>query len=94
MKIFTLSKNSFTLLAFLVSSVVLSQKEIVTEKSQKQVLQDMLKKMDENKDGKLTLGEAKGILLLNFTTLDVNKDGVLTREDLEKFELPETPTPE
>lgn len=75
-------------------SIGLSQEGKVEEPSQKKALQDMLAKMDENKDGKLTLGEAKGTLLLNFTTLDINKDGVLTKEDLEKFDLPTQPKPE
>ena len=82
-------------LALLFFSFSYAQEEVkIDEKSQKQVLIDMLHKMDENKDGKLTLGEAKGALLLNFTTLDANKDGILTKEDLEEFRLSEKPTPQ
>ncbi|NKI30383.1 hypothetical protein [Croceivirga thetidis] len=82
---------SFSIFSF---SSSLAQEDKVEKQSQKQVLKDMFEKMDENKDGKLTLGEAKGTLLLNFTTLDANKDGVLTKEDLEKFDLPNQPKPE
>lgn len=95
MKDLTTSKISLALFALLFFSFSFAQEEEkIDEKSQKQVLLDMLHKMDENKNGKLTLGEAKGTLLLNFTTLDANKDGILTREDLEEFKLSEKPTPQ
>ena len=51
-----------TILYFSLQSTVFSQEKTEEDKSQKQVLIDMLHKMDENKDGKLTLGEAKGEL--------------------------------
>jgi Ca2+-binding EF-hand superfamily protein len=42
---------------------------------------DLLSKMDTNKDGKLTLTEAKGPLKDNFAQIDKDKDGFITETE-------------
>ena len=43
---------------------------------------NMLQKMDDNKDGKLSKSEAKGKLKENFETRDTNKDGYITENEM------------
>ena len=45
--------------------------------------EELLKMMDSNKDGKISKVEAKGPLNENFDKTDKNKDGFLTKEELE-----------
>ena len=40
--------------------------------------------MDANKDGKISIIEAKGPLKQDFTQIDSNKDGFLSKEELTK----------
>ena len=46
--------------------------------------EELQKKMDTNKDGKLAKSEVKGPLLKDFDKIDLNKDGYLTKEELNK----------
>lgn len=41
----------------------------------------LLVKMDTNKDGKLSLSEATGPLKDDFSSIDTNQDGFLTKEE-------------
>lgn len=50
---------------------------------------DMIARMDSDKDGKLSESEVKGPLLENFSTIDTNKDGFITEDELEKAPRPE-----
>ncbi|PPK92527.1 ribonuclease BN (tRNA processing enzyme) [Nonlabens xylanidelens] len=43
---------------------------------------DMLKKMDSNNDGKISISEAKGNLKENFQNRDKNKDGYITQDEM------------
>ena len=43
----------------------------------------LLKEMDSNNDGKLSKDEAKGGLVDDFDRVDVNKDGFVTKEEME-----------
>ena len=44
----------------------------------------IIKQMDDNKDGKLSKNEVKGPLKEDFTNIDANNDGFLTKEELQK----------
>jgi Ca2+-binding EF-hand superfamily protein len=51
-------------------------------------ISELLKKMDTNKDGKLSKKEVKGPLKKDFLKVDANKDGFLTKVELEKMPPP------
>ena len=50
--------------------------------------EDLLTRMDENKDGKLSKSEVRGPLANHFSKIDSNKDGFITKEELEKAPKP------
>ncbi len=54
---------------------------------------DLLTQMDTNKDEKLSKPEAKGPLLNDFSKIDKNNDGFLTKEELESAPRPERGAP-
>jgi Ca2+-binding EF-hand superfamily protein len=47
-----------------------------------QIVDAILQRMDENKDGKISRAEAKGRIADNFDAIDTNKDGFLDRKEL------------
>lgn len=49
----------------------------------------IFKIMDANEDNKLSLEEAHGPLKNNFSEIDTDKDGFLTKEEVEKAPKPE-----
>jgi hypothetical protein len=49
---------------------------------------ELLKKMDANKDGKLSKKEVKGPLKHDFLKIDKNKDGFLSKAELDKMPPP------
>ncbi|MEX0314433.1 MAG: EF-hand domain-containing protein [Allomuricauda sp.] len=49
---------------------------------------ELLEKMDENEDGKISKDEAKGPLEKHFDKIDLNEDGLLTEEEFEKAPKP------
>lgn len=49
---------------------------------------EMLSKMDANKDGKLSKTEVKGPLQEQFSTVDTNQDGFLSKTELENAPKP------
>jgi len=49
---------------------------------------ELIKQMDANEDGKLSLKEVKGPLQKDFKKIDLNEDGFLTKEELEKAPKP------
>lgn len=49
----------------------------------------LLAEMDSNADGKLSKSEAKGPLQNNFSQIDTNNDGFITREELANAPKPE-----
>jgi Ca2+-binding EF-hand superfamily protein len=46
------------------------------------IVDDILRRMDTNKDGKISREEAKGMIAENFDRIDTNKDGFLDRQEL------------
>jgi Ca2+-binding EF-hand superfamily protein len=45
---------------------------------------EMMERMDTNKDGKISKDEAKGVLAENFDRIDANKDGFIDKDELTK----------
>tara|TARA_R110002073_G_scaffold72537_1_gene177255 strand:+ start:242053 stop:242346 length:294 start_codon:yes stop_codon:yes gene_type:complete len=52
---------------------------------------EIIKQMDANKDGKLSLKEVKGPLKDDFSKIDTNEDGFLSKEEIEKAPKPKRP---
>jgi Ca2+-binding EF-hand superfamily protein len=50
--------------------------------------QELLSKMDTDKDGKLSKKEIKGPLKKNFSKVDADKDGFITKAEFEKAPKP------
>ena len=50
--------------------------------------EELLKKMDKDKDGQLSENEVKGPLKDDFSKIDANKDGFITEEELKKAPKP------
>ena len=50
---------------------------------------DEIFKMDANNDGKLSKSEVKGPLQRDFSMIDTNKDGFISREELENAPKPQ-----
>src|SRR5258708_33406629 len=46
------------------------------------IVNNMLQRMDTNKDGKISKSEAQGPLAANFDRFDTNKDGFLDKTEL------------
>lgn len=57
-------------------------------------IEELFKKMDANKDEKLSKEEVKGPLKDDFTKIDTNKDGFLSKDELKKAPKPERRKPE
>ena len=53
----------------------------------------LLKKMDENEDGKLSEKEIKGPLKDHFNSVDTDEDGFISREEFDKAEKPKRRKP-
>ena len=51
-------------------------------------VEELLRHMDANEDGKLSKKEVKGPLKNDFNKVDLNEDGFLTREEIEKAPRP------
>ena len=52
-------------------------------------IEELMKQMDADKDGKLSKKEVKGPLKDDFTKIDLDKDGFITGEELKKAPKPE-----
>lgn len=50
--------------------------------------EQLLEKMDENDDGRLSLKEVKGPLADHFDQIDANEDGFITEEEFSKAPKP------
>lgn len=55
---------------------------------------ELIKEMDTDKDGKLSITEVKGPIKEDFKKIDTDKDGFLTLEELKKAPKPERKRPE
>lgn len=51
-------------------------------------IENLFKKMDTDKDGKLSKAEVKGPLKEDFDKVDANEDGFLSKEEIEKAPKP------
>ena len=58
-------------------------------RGERPTVDELIARMDNNKDGKLSKCEVDGPLLDDFSKIDNNKDGFLTKEELEKAPKPE-----
>ena len=75
----------------IMASTSCSAQENPSQKGKKQGppnIDQLLEKMDANKDGKLSYEEVKGPLKKDFETIDTNKDSFLSREELEAAPKP------
>ncbi len=59
------------------------------ERKERPTAEQLIKKMDENKDGKLSKEEVKGPLKDDFDKIDTDEDGFLSKEEIEKAPKPE-----
>lgn len=57
-------------------------------KQQRPSVEELFKMMDANEDGKLSLEEVKGPLKNDFSKVDVDENGFITKEELEKAPKP------
>jgi Ca2+-binding EF-hand superfamily protein len=51
-------------------------------------IKQILKDLDSNEDGKISLNEAKGPLKKDFKKIDTNEDGFITKKELKKAPKP------
>jgi Ca2+-binding EF-hand superfamily protein len=49
------------------------------------IVNDILRRMDKDKDGKISKKEAQGQVALNFDLIDTNKDGFVDRQELRRW---------
>ena len=76
--------------AFLTSNGVLAQERSQNRQKRKPpTFKELLKKMDANKDGKLSKKEIKGPLKDDFDRVDLNEDGFITEKEFAKAPKPE-----
>lgn len=59
------------------------------QRGQAPSVDELLAKMDTNKDGKLAKSEVKGPLLNDFAKIDTDNDGFISRAELEKAPKPQ-----
>jgi hypothetical protein len=71
--------------------------ETKTASQSKETSQDtemLMRRMDTNKDGKLSKDEVKGPLQNEFSKIDTNDDGFLSKEELESAPKPNRQRPQ
>jgi Ca2+-binding EF-hand superfamily protein len=59
----------------------LAQSQNKQERKEPPTFKELLKKMDENEDGKLSKSEIKGPLKDDFDKVDADEDGFITEEE-------------
>ena len=52
-------------------------------------VKQIMKDLDTNEDGKISLKEAKGPLKNDFKKIDINEDGFLSKKEIKKAPKPE-----
>lgn len=83
-----LKTGAFTLGFLLLGTFVSAQSTQDKKGGKKMTTTELMKKMDANKDGKLSEKEVKGSLKENFAKIDSDKDGFLSIKELEKAPKP------
>lgn len=58
------------------------------ERREPPTFEQLIEKMDENKDGKLSKAEIKGPLKKNFDKVDTNEDGFISEEEFAEAPKP------
>lgn len=84
--------NLFALLATITISY--AQPPQGQEEKKQPTIEELFKKMDTNKDGKLSKKEVKGPLKDDFAKIDLDKDGFITKKELKKAPKPKGRKPE
>lgn len=56
-------------------------------------VEEIFKQMDANKDGKLSIDEVKGPLKNDFSKIDTDGDGLITKDELQKAPKPDRNRP-
>ncbi|NQV78682.1 MAG: EF-hand domain-containing protein [Lutibacter sp.] len=72
----------------IISNISYGQSQNRQERKEPPTFKALLKKMDKNDDGKLSKEEVKGPLKDDFTKIDTDKDGFITKKELEKAPKP------
>lgn len=77
-------------LALITTNCKSKKTETTTNQEQKrgQQGQDPFAEMDKNNDGLLTKTEAKGPISRDFDKIDLDKDGIISREEFDKAPKP------
>ena len=81
---------------FGVSTIIFScaeSKPVAETAKTSQDTEMLMRRMDTNKDGKLSKDEVKGPLQQDFSKVDTNDDGFLSKEELEKAPKPKRQGP-
>lgn len=84
-------KKGMLVLVFVLGSVVVSTAQAQQNKERKErpTFAQLLEKMDNDEDGKLSKKEVKGPLKKVFDKLDSNEDGFITEEEFKNAPKPD-----
>lgn len=72
----------------LVSNMSYGQERRNQERKQPPTFKQLLKEMDKDEDGKLSIDEIKGPLKEDFAKVDLDEDGFITAEEFKKAPKP------
>ena len=74
---------------FICFGITFSNAQSKDEKRKKRpTFSELVEKMDENEDGKISLEEVKGPLKDNFTSIDTDEDGFISEEEFKAMPKP------
>ena len=76
-------------IALLTSTAILAQGKKDQKEQKRPSTKQILKDLDQNKDGKLSFKEVKGPLREDFKKMDTNEDGFITKKELKGAPKPE-----
>ncbi|MEM7486539.1 MAG: EF-hand domain-containing protein [Bacteroidota bacterium] len=80
---------SIGVVGLLTSCNLKAQQNQDRERREPPTFEQLLEKMDEDEDGKLSKAEVKGRLKKRFDEVDLDEDGYITAEEFEKAPKPE-----